>query len=118
MNFKVRLLQQAAKFSENSVNFCMFFGTSILKGFWDGFGRVLGRQNPRFSHFLGCFFDKNRYKIEVKKKYEKSRESEVRPLPSQEVYPSPPNLHASVLVSFSLKISTPCGREANFRVFP
>ena len=35
----------------------MFFGTSILKAFWIGFGRVLGGQNPRFSHFLQCFFD-------------------------------------------------------------
>ena len=35
----------------------MFFGTSILEGFWEGFGRVLGGQNPRFSHFFRCFFD-------------------------------------------------------------
>ena len=36
---------------------CMFFGTSILDGFWEGFGRVLGRQNPRFLHFFRCFFE-------------------------------------------------------------
>ena len=35
----------------------IFFGTSILSGFWEGFGRVLARQNPRFSHFFRCFFD-------------------------------------------------------------
>ena len=35
----------------------MFFGASILEGFWEGFGRVLGGQNPRFSHFFRCFFD-------------------------------------------------------------
>ena len=30
----------------------MFFGTSILKAFWEGLGMVLGGQNPRFSHFF------------------------------------------------------------------
>ena len=37
----------------------MFFGTSILKAFWEDFGRVLGGQNPRFSHFFRCFFEAN-----------------------------------------------------------
>ena len=31
---------------------CMFFGTSILSGFWKGFGKVLGGQNLRFSSFF------------------------------------------------------------------
>ena len=35
----------------------MFFGTSILDGFWEGFGRGLGAPNRRFSHFFRCFFD-------------------------------------------------------------
>ena len=35
----------------------IFFETSIWKGFWIGFGRVLGSQKPRFSHFFRCFFD-------------------------------------------------------------
>ena len=35
----------------------MFLGTSILGGFWEDFGRALGGQNPRFSHFFRCFFD-------------------------------------------------------------
>ena len=35
----------------------MFFRTSILEGFWEGLGRVLGGQNPRFSHFFRNFFD-------------------------------------------------------------
>ena len=35
----------------------MFFGTSILDGFWEGFGRGLGGQNPQISHFFRCFFD-------------------------------------------------------------
>ena len=35
----------------------MFFGTSILIGFWKGFGRGLGGQNPQFSHFFRYFFD-------------------------------------------------------------
>ena len=33
----------------------MSFGTSILEGFRKGFGRVLGTQNPRFSHFFVIF---------------------------------------------------------------
>ena len=37
----------------------MFFGASILEGFWEGFGRVLGGQNPRFSHFFRYFFEAN-----------------------------------------------------------
>ena len=35
----------------------MIFGTSILSGFLEGFGKGLGGQNPRFSHFFRCFFD-------------------------------------------------------------
>ena len=34
-----------------------FFGPSIWRAFWEGLGRVLGGQNPRFSHFFRCFFD-------------------------------------------------------------
>ena len=31
---------------------CIFFGTSILSGFWRGFGRVLGGQNgPKIEIF-------------------------------------------------------------------
>ena len=37
----------------------MFLGTSILKAFWEDFGRVLGGPNPRFSHFFRCFFEVN-----------------------------------------------------------
>ena len=39
------------------MNNCMIFGTSILEGFWTGFGRVFGDQNPGFSHFCRCFFE-------------------------------------------------------------
>ena len=35
----------------------MFFGTSFLEAFWEGFGRVLGGQNPGFSQFLGEKFE-------------------------------------------------------------
>ena len=59
MNFEVRLLQQASKFKPKSMTNRMFFGTSVLIGFWKGFGRGLGGQNPRFSHFFRCFFDAN-----------------------------------------------------------
>ena len=47
-------LQQSiflAKIDEN----LHVFGTSILIGFWKGFGRVLGSQNPWFSHFFIIF---------------------------------------------------------------
>ena len=30
----------------------MFFETPILKAFWEGFGKVLGGQKPRFSQFF------------------------------------------------------------------
>ena len=33
----------------------MFFGTSILDGFWEGFGRGLGGQNPDFRTFFDVF---------------------------------------------------------------
>ena len=36
---------------------------------------VFGGQNPEFSHVWAFFFDKNRYKIEVKKKSEKRKEA-------------------------------------------
>ena len=39
----------------------MFFGTSILKAFWEGLGMILGGQNPWFSHFF-------REKMEAKNK--------------------------------------------------
>ena len=35
----------------------VFFRTSVLRGFWEGFGRGLGDQNPRFSQFFRCFFE-------------------------------------------------------------
>ena len=56
---KVRLSQQAAKVDRKSMKISMFFGTSISEAFWKDFGRVLGGQNPRFSHFFRCFFDVN-----------------------------------------------------------
>ena len=43
---------------------CTFFGTSILEGFCKGFGRVLGTQNLRFSHFFRYFFDAN-FRVQV-----------------------------------------------------
>ena len=55
----VRLLQQAAKIDRQSMKISMFWGTSISEAFWEDFGRVLGCQNPRFSHFFRCFFDVN-----------------------------------------------------------
>ena len=45
-----------SNFKEKSLKKCIFFGTSILEGFWQSFGRRFGGQNPRFSHFFRCFF--------------------------------------------------------------
>ena len=42
---------------ENAFKNHVFFGISIWKGFGEGFGRVLGGQNPRFSQFFRCFFE-------------------------------------------------------------
>ena len=42
---------------ENALKNRVFFGISILKGFWVDFGRVLGGRNPGFSYFFGCFFE-------------------------------------------------------------
>ena len=47
------------KIEHKSMKNGMFLGTSFLSAFWRGFGRVLGGQNPRFSHFFRCFFEVN-----------------------------------------------------------
>ena len=57
MNFWCWRLQQATKIEQKSMKNRMFFGTSILDRFWEGFGRGLGGQNPWFSHFFRCFFE-------------------------------------------------------------
>ena len=56
----------------------MSFGTSILEGFRKGFGRVLGGQNPRFSHFLNFFSIKIHVKLKLRTTSEKSKEPEAR----------------------------------------
>ena len=61
MKFEVRLLQQATKNQQKSMKNRMFLGTSILHGFWVGFGSVLGSQNLWFSRFF-------REKMEAKNK--------------------------------------------------
>ena len=35
----------------------MFFGTSLSEAFCKDFGKVLGSQKPRFSHFFRHFFE-------------------------------------------------------------
>ena len=55
--FKKSKIEKKKNIEQKSMKNRMFFGTSILKGFWKGFGRVLGSQNPRFSHIFRCFFD-------------------------------------------------------------
>ena len=42
---------------ENAFKNHVCFGISIWKGFGEGFGRVLGHQNPRFSQFFRCFLE-------------------------------------------------------------
>ena len=37
---------EGEKIEQKSMKNRMFFGTSILSGFWEGFGRGLGGQNP------------------------------------------------------------------------
>ena len=95
---------------------CIFLGTLILSRFWEEFGWVWGSQNLRFSRFFRNFFDKNPYKIEVKKNSEKSEESGARlPLAGRPTpWSKPPQV--GVLATFYGRISAPCRREANFRV--
>ena len=54
---KKSTIRKKKKNEQESMKNCMFFGTSILDGFWAGFGEVLAGQNPRFSHFFRCFFE-------------------------------------------------------------
>ena len=55
--FKKSKIEKKKNIEQKSMKNRMFFGTSILIGFWEGFGRGLGGQNPRFSHIFRCFFD-------------------------------------------------------------
>ena len=56
----------------------MFFGASILTGFWEDFGRGLGGQNPRFSHFFRCFFDAN-FRVQLGKAKNRKKMSKNNP---------------------------------------
>ena len=55
--FKKSKIEHMKKIEPKSMKNRMFFGTSILIGFWEGFGKGLGHQNPRFLHIFRCFFD-------------------------------------------------------------
>ena len=57
MIFKKSRTPKRTKFKQKSLKNRMFVGTSISEAFWKAFGRVLGGQNPQFSHFFRCFFD-------------------------------------------------------------
>ena len=48
-----------AKIDEKSHVFWDIDFEGILGRFWEGFGRVLGGQNPRFLHIFRHFFDVN-----------------------------------------------------------
>ena len=59
----------------------MFFGTSILKRFWEGFGTGLGNQNRRFSHVCQCFFAVVfQARLERRKNREKMRKKQTFPV--------------------------------------
>jgi len=47
-----------------SMKICIFLGTSILDGFWEGLGRVLGGQSLRFLQFFHIFFDA-KFRVQV-----------------------------------------------------
>ena len=58
----------------------MFFWSAILSGFWEGFERGLGGQNPRFSHFFRCFFDVVfQAQLQRRKNREKMRKTQTFP---------------------------------------
>ena len=61
---------------------CMFLGTSILSGFWKGFGRVLGGQSPLFSNFFRCCFE-----VELGRRFENAKKPE-KDRPSHKPSPS------------------------------
>ena len=102
--FKKSMLPKNQKSKQKSIKKCMFSVTSFLHGFWKGFGTVLENENPQVPHFLGHFFDTNRYKIEVGEKMRKKRKAcapRRRERASRQVYPSQQNpLHDGVLASF------------------
>ena len=52
----------------------MFFGTSILKAFWQDFGRVLGAPNPQFSQFF-----REKTEAKNKKKFGRVKNRILRP---------------------------------------
>ena len=50
--FKVSEITKMQTNVENASKKSMFFGTSFLEAFWEGFGRVLGGKNLWFPQFL------------------------------------------------------------------
>ena len=55
--FKKSNMKQKKNFEQKSTKNSMFLEASILTGFWEDFGKVLGGQNRRFSQLFRCFFD-------------------------------------------------------------
>ena len=58
--FKKSKIENMKKTEQKSMKNRMFFGTSILKGFWEGFGKGFGRPKSLifalFSMFFRCHF--------------------------------------------------------------
>ena len=55
IEFQCRLVKKQKKIKQKSMKICMFFRISILVGFWEGFGRVLGGFWDGFGMVFGGF---------------------------------------------------------------
>ena len=55
--FKKSEIKNKKNVEQKSMKICMFFGTSLLNGFWEGLRRVLGGLNPWVLHFFRYFFE-------------------------------------------------------------
>ena len=80
--------------------FCDVVFAWILEGFWDGFGK---RKSLIFAFFWNIFSIQIDIKLKLAKKCEEKRKTcapRRREGGSQEVYPSPQELHDGVLARF------------------
>ena len=97
----------------------MSFGNSILEGFWEGLGRVLGDQNlgletGNLPNEVGNH-PKINIKLKLRKIAKKVRNLEPGLSSARRMAPRSPYVHDDVLVPLYSKMSAACRREANFR---
>ena len=76
---KIKKHKNAAKIFEELYVFRDFDFEGILNGFWEGFGMLKSRFGGPKPPKMRSGTHENRYKIEVKKNNEKSKESKGRP---------------------------------------